>query len=99
MKTASIVLWDGGKEEVKVSASIGPFFIWKETREKGRRDWYVITVRDSGLSVKSFIKTLREAKAIAEQLDIITTERNLDWTSTDTYPLQKALDYAIRSLA
>jgi hypothetical protein len=97
MKTESITLWDGGKEEVKVSAYIGPFFIWKETRERGQK-WYVITVRSSGLAVKSFIRSLREAKAIAEQLDILTTERNLDWTSTDTYPLQKALDYVIRGL-
>ena len=96
MKTESITLWDGGKEEVKVSASIGPFFIWKETREKGQK-WYVITVRSRGLAVKSFIRSLREAKAIAEQLDILTTERDLDWTSTDTSPLRKALDDVIRS--
>jgi hypothetical protein len=97
MKTEFIRLWAGGKEEVKVSAYIGPFFIWKETREKGQK-WYVITVRSSGLAVKSFIRTLRGAKDIAEQLEIITTERNLDWTSTNTYPLRKALDYVIRNL-
>ena len=97
MKTASIKLWAGGQEEVKVSASIGPFFIWKETMDNGQK-WYVITVRSSGLAVKSSMKTLREAKAIAEQLDILTTERNLDWTSKDTYPLRKALDYVIRNL-
>jgi hypothetical protein len=97
MKTASITLWGGDKEEVKVSASIGPFFIWKETREN-KKGWYVITVRGSGLAVKSFIRTIREAKAIAEQLEILTTERNLDWTSTGTYPLRKALDYVIRNL-